>query len=195
MATRFHIHYNVPSEVYNVTDTGRLRGLDDVAFPRFHGHKKAAALSKAMATVGLNGGSPKVSANLPLMRVFQEQHQDSIAFTCDLFKTHKRGITAPVQAAVARAYYYMPRHELALFVDRLYTGVTAEEGEAAVVLLRNWLMSDVTVGRASGVGGGGSAQEKYLKAARALQLFRERKPVASLRAASADPFPLPSLGE
>ena len=189
LATKFHIHYNVPSPVYNVTDTGRLRGLDDVAFPRFHGDRQASAVSKAMATLGLTDdrGRPQVQgigANLPLMRIFQEQHQDAIAFTCRLFKTKKRGLSAPVKAAVACAYYYVPRHELMLFVDRLYRGVITDESESAVIRLRDWL-----TGSSFLLGGGGGAQEKYLKTARAIQLFHQRKQVSQLFAVSRNPFP------
>lgn len=185
LATRFHVHYNVPTEVYDTTDTGRLRGLDDVAYERFHGNKKAAAISKAMVVSDDGRVDSRAAASLPVMRVFQEQHQDAIAFACSLFRSTMRGVTAPVQAAVARAYYHVPRHELMLFVDRLYSGIVADESEGAVIKLRDWLTLRATSG------GLVARTEVYLKTARAIQLFVARRPVASLHAAPKDPFPLP----
>ena len=190
MPTRFHIHYNVPTAVYDTTDTGRLRGLDDVAYGPFHGDKRAAAISKAMVSVSPNGSGNIAAANLPLMRVFQERHEDAITFATGLFKKTKRGLSAPVMAAVARAFYYVPRHELALFVDRLYTGVIADEGEVAVVRLRDWLGYENTAVRTKFTKRPGRG-EVYLKTARAIELFVSRTPVQRLFAATADPFPLP----
>jgi hypothetical protein len=187
LPTRFHIHYNVPTEVYDTTDTGRLRGLDDVAYPRFHGSKRAAAISKAMAF--LPGGAVKstsLAANLPAMRLFQERHQEAIAFASGLFVTAKRGLTSPVHATVAKAYYYVPTYELVLFANRLYTGIIAEEGEVSAVRLRDWLFSIDSTGPRSKNG-----RETYMKTARAIQLFQKRQAVTKLYPCSSDPFPLP----
>lgn len=186
LPTYFHIHYNVPTDVYNTTDTGRLRGLDDVGYAPFHGNKNAAAIAKAMVSAIGNGTTNKTAACLPLMRLFQEQHEDAITFANSLFPSGRRGITAAVKAAVAKAYYYVPRHELMLFVDRLHSGVIADDGEVAVIRLRDWLF----VGRTTGAGGSVRA-ETYLKTARAIELFVKRQPISKLFASSDDPFPLP----
>ena len=186
LPTYFHIHYNVPTAVYDTTDTGRLRGLDDVAYAPFHGDRQAASVSKAMVSAMASGTNNSLAASLPMMRLFQEQHEDAIRFTCNLFQSTRRGFTAPMKAAIARAYYYVPRHELVLFADRMNTGVVADESESVVIRLRDWLISDPATRT-----GGTIRRETYLKTARAIQLFIERQPVQKLYAAADDPFPLP----
>jgi len=188
LPTRFHVHYNVPTQVYDTTDTGRLRGLDDVGSLAFHGNKRAAAVARAMAKGAPTSASLKLASCLPLMREFQDRHEEALRFTLDTFRSSKRGITSVVLGCAARAYYYIPRHELMMFADRLTTGRIDNEGESAALALRDWLTGAKQRVHKNGVS---PQAETYLKTARAIELFVERKPSARIYAATEDPFPLP----
>lgn len=184
MPTRFHIHYNVRTEVYDTTDQGRARTLADVGWGDFK-DSSSAAVSRAMAKGVPSKFSNRAAACLPLMREFQERHEEAIKFALAITPTSKRGISATVKGCIARAYYHAPHHELRMFADRLTTGVVADEGEIAALQLRDWLAAGARTRNGSG------QSETYLKTARAIERFIARDKGSRLYAAQGDPFPLP----
>lgn len=123
-----------------------------------------------------------------LMAQFIREYHDALRFTVDLFGGKQRGrlTTAPVKAAIARAYYHVSAEKLARFVAVFLTGESAGVlEERNIILARNWILEGKYARNSN------SAGEIYRRIARALEAFANGEALKQLKDIGYDPFPLP----
>ena len=98
-----------------------------------------------------------------------------------------RGIaTATIRSIIARAYYSADHAKLIHFCDVLKTGGSADEEDAPIVLLWQFLIGNAGAGKAQAV-----RRVRYAKAERALMAYLRGERIMCLRAVGSELFPLP----
>lgn len=122
---------------------------------------------------------------------FIVKHWEAIDFAVSHIKKIPKLASAPVLAAVARAYYHEDEAVLVRFLEVLETGIIQKDVESTVIILRNWLLSK------GGMNGSASRVEVYGKAMRAIVAFVKGKqiPTGRLYAVTEEPYALPGKGK
>lgn len=179
------VMYGMPRVGAAGMDIGATRDAADLAGYRgLELMKDSAAIAKVVMQ-GLKSMSfGQISK--PQILEFYLRHHEAIDFVSKRIQTRygERVFIAPVKGTVARAFYHRPPERLERFLEVLGSGIM-ERGDEAAVVLRNWLMSQVTVA--------GSALRTmiYAKTARAIEAFCKYEPLTKLYRCDVDPFPLP----
>jgi hypothetical protein len=119
-------------------------------------------------------------------------HWEAVRFAVSCFPIKKRlrgVVTAAAVAAVGRAFYHEDRAGLQRFAHVLVEGISRNEAEENIIVLRNWLLTR------EGNAGDAQAIEVYAKTLRALVAFfkGERIKRGHLYAVTEDPYTLPRL--
>lgn len=127
--------------------------------------------------------SSDVSTTMAIKSVL-ETHREAIAFAA-LRQTRKRGMSAPVMAVVARAWYTADRGLLDAFCEVLSTGICPRgDADSGAAILGKFAMSTTH-------GGGTYRSVMYRKAEKALSHFLEGRPVTKLYEEPDELFPIP----
>jgi hypothetical protein len=177
------------------------RGLDDAAVAAIdgglarsygdHGHYQGwdDATPIASGTVKwLVGGPGYRNRRVPpdVLHMWQTFYAGGVDYALEAFKkvrTPGKRLTAPMCAAIARAWYSMDGETLDRFIDTLTTGQRAFEADNAAVVLRDaWLAGRL-----------GSMTDQYLKTQGALRAFKERRGIRTLQRPDKDLFVIPKL--
>lgn len=111
-------------------------------------------------------------------------HGAAINFALDLFKARGVGVTAPVVAVVARAYYTVDHDTLADFARVVQGGHFSPEESAAAALQKALL-------KANRRGGSSVSRMFFAMTVRALEYFIEHEPKTIIRPLHDNVFPLP----
>lgn len=180
-----HVWFDVPPESLTAINCGRTRTLVDALTlsdkARHLTHNHIATLR---VIVGGMAGSARLTA--AEAAAAHKRHQDALEFAHVYLpnKAGRRGIATGVTCGVvARAYYSADLDRLAAFCAVLTTGMATAPDQHAAVLLFNWLVTN------SGTPAWSS--EQYRKVERALAAFLQHEPLAQLRPAATELFPLP----
>lgn len=186
------ICYGAPRGSAVTYDTGTPRTVNDAA--GFAGievpHNQASGVARRMAA-GLNSAVSTYTTQQVLD--FTSSYADGISFSFSKFGGSGRAsgiLTASTRAVIARAYYSGNRERLKLFGDFLVTGLPdSAKTDAAVITLRNWLMSLDKAGHASRA----NRKDAYAYTEHALANFLKGSRVSQLVYPSEEQFPLPDL--
>jgi hypothetical protein len=188
VTVRMRVFFNEPLESMQAVDTGLVRSNFDV----LHLTGEAGEISaKHLATLRamLAGDGLK----LPKMTVGEEaelmtRHTAAVDFAIEhLGACRFRGVaTATVRGIIARAYYSSNHTQLIHFCDVLKTGRTSEDEDGPIQLLWQFLFGSAGAGQSRAV-----RRMRYAKTERALMAYLRGEPLAKLRSAGGELFPLP----
>lgn len=190
------VMFNCDPEAINVMDDHLKRSLKDVAKIRKPGavigstHTAIANMliqtSIAATLVDRRAALSRVSRQAQLETL--DRHMDAIMFTVhECIKTRRvRSLTVTsVLTVLTRAYYTQQHDDLRHFGKVLLNGITEQERDRAVILLRNMLLQSAAAGTRP------TADTIYRKTERALQAFVTGQVIGNLYEASEELFPLP----
>lgn len=183
----------LPLATQLVVDSGKSRSVLDVMKINDVAMADLTALHCAVARRMRLGLTPNASST-KLTRLeegqFLQRHWDAIHFAVAQFPTRKRVrgiVSAGPLGVIARAFYHEDRAALTRFSLVLSEGVTRNDNEHAIIVLRNFLLSRRTHG------GEDPVREAYGKTARALSAYCKGETLTRghLYAVSEDPYPIP----
>ena len=165
-------------------DQGRFRDAADNA------HYAGVDVDKftwAIINMMVNG-SKAATTRVPFHVKFAwyEFYKGAVDFAVEATATCRPGtrhLLAPTVAAIARAYYAVPREQLLRFIEVLKDGQKKYEADSAAVLLRDNIIGHTMVTRT----------EIYFKSLAAIRAFAERRPIKKLQAAESDIWAIPAL--
>jgi hypothetical protein len=182
------VFFNEPLENMTAVDTGLARSNFDVLHLSGQvGEITAAHLATLRAMLA---GASSHAARLTVSEEAQllARHSAAVGFTMKhLGMSRQKGIaTATVRGILARAYYSADHAKLVHFCDVLQTGRSADEEDIPIVLLWQFLVSNVGAGRAQAV-----QRVRYAKTERALMAYLRGNRITHLRAVGGELFPLP----
>lgn len=180
------IFVNLPEEIMEAVDTGRIRTNDQIiSLGGDLGKITAAELATLRAMLSACETPHRRSAGEE--RVLLRNHLDAVRFAMRLLpRSSYRGVAnGTIRAVLARAWYSSDRGRLRRFADVLQTGLPQDEGDQAALTLIQFLVK--TAGHTSSA----MRRERYQKTERALQAYLSREPMTKLYAATEELFPLP----
>lgn len=168
-----------------VTDIGVSRNARDIlSFEGVSAPIGALAVVKRM----LDGFTGTTKLTIPEQREAYLRHQKAVDWVLSTFNCRQKGLKhSAVLAPVTRAYYTADRDRLTRFLEILRTGIMDDQKEVAVILLRNYVLSQSQAGHTSG---GQAAVDLYGKAERALSAFLAGEQLTRLYAATEELFPI-----
>lgn len=121
-----------------------------------------------------------------LLNEWYQFYEDGATFATEVYRKvrpAKKKITAPMAAALARAWYNMDQPLLDRFAAILHSGQREYEADNAAVALRDaWLAGRM-----------GTPADQYLKTQGALRAFKDRRGIKTLQRPEGDVFPIPKL--
>lgn len=175
------IAYNVLPETIAMQDIGLKRSLRDIG--KFLG-KDLTTTQAAIAKLIEHGPrSPKSVSFLEAFNTYCD-HSEAIDWVAEKTRSHRVGISAPILAVVAKAWYLYPHNILEDFLQVLITGVaTRGVQDTAAIRLRDYARS-CGAGEQARIG-------LYKRAQFALKHFIDGKPIRALYGTDTDYFPLP----
>jgi hypothetical protein len=186
---RCMVAFEVEIDTQAVIDGGLPRNMVDVMHLSY-GEKEVASMDIALAKALAQGRATGSLTRQEIVEAFH-RYRPAIRFAIESFPRKVRHVTtAPVLTVIARAYYTAERERLTRFSEVLASG-TAErvDGEASVILLRNWLLErSPTHGRGKALS---HQVAVYGKTERALSAFLLDEKITTLYAATSELFPLP----
>lgn len=181
----------LPLDTQYVIDTGLPRAVHDTLtlmgshLPGVNATTMLHAAILRWVTLGLEGASKSTRMKAPEARQGIEKYGDAVGWACARLGAPKvRLLTAPIYAAVARAYYTSEPARLEEFCHVLRTGQITDPSDGAAIRLRETLLA--TTG-----GGKEVARARYTKTERAIRAFLDRDPISRVFAAEQELFPLP----
>lgn len=153
-SVKMQVTFGEDREVFDVLDTGRIRGGSDSLHVR--GYKNTAQLAAAARIVWLiergTAASNLKIANDLLLEVVKE-HPELEKYTTEGHKVGKKLNTSV--AAFAAAFYLISKspnaRRLPNFVSQLLTGIAAKPRDAVIVLRDGLMKRDIGVGAHNGV--------------------------------------------
>jgi hypothetical protein len=124
---------------------------------------------------------------------FYSEHKDAIHFVTDeVFQKRKRQhvMPSPVGAVMVRAFYHVEHPLLLRMGEVILSGISMEEREGPIILLRNWLLAG---GRDNNVLGQRISRQVlvYMKMQRALVAFINSEKIKILYPMREEAFMLP----
>lgn len=192
MPVTMRVFYNEPSENRHVVDTGERRSnLDILAISGQVGEVNSTLLATLRAMLaGMTSRSSRMSPGDEGERF--SRHRQALEFAVEHFgHAPAKGLaTAQIRAVVGRAYYSADHKRLAHFCDVLRSGMSTDEVDHAVILLRDFLIDSYRSGRGEAV-----LRLRYAKAEYALHAFLEQRTPKRLCFADIELFPLPEEQE
>lgn len=137
----FLVARGVPSQIFEVTDSGISRAVSDVFKLQF-GEKNAIkyiALLRQFYHLTVHPNYYMKVSNETMIQ-FRAQHQEALAWGIE-YLGKSRQIPSPVWAAVAYVWELLPqsRTELTAFADQLLTGLELSEGSPVLALRKSLL--------------------------------------------------------
>lgn len=190
------VMFDCDPESIDVMDDHLKRSLRDVAKIRrptssvstFHTAVANMLIRSSIAAtlVDRKAANERVSRQAQLEAL--DRHWEAIEFVYhEVLKGRKiRGLTVTaVVTPMVRAYYTEDHERLRQFGKALINGQMENEGDRAVILLRNWLLQQ-QAGNLRAV-----TETTYKKAERALRAFLDSAAIAILYEAAEELFPLP----
>lgn len=184
--TRFMVARDVDMGTQAVIDGALPRTMVDI-MKLTYAREDVTAMQIAVAKALVSGQTHGVLTRTEIIEAV-DRYGDAIRFAVEAFPRKVRFVTvAPVMTVLARAWFTQDRERLKRFAEVLSTG-RSEEGEDAVIILRNWLLEKAP---SRGTGGVGRQTAIYGKTERALASFMVGESVKILYAASSELFPLP----
>ena len=163
-----HIDEGAPR---STTDVANMMGIEG-------GTKHLGVSNYILEQLGVKRVTPKHE-----QIEFYGRHHEAIKFVCD--RLNKKMIArSPVLAVCVRAYYSVDRAKLERFLSILQEGMIQEENDRAVLLLRNFLLSNNN-------NSGPFRAEMYQKTQTALKHFLDRNSVQRLHGSKEELFALP----
>lgn len=147
--------------------------------------KSQVEVAKQMLALCCESRSQIVYSTNDIVR-FAEKNKDAIQFACELFMTHRKGVScAAARAVVATAYYYYSEDDLTEFVQALYSGIPLSTDRSAAIKCRDLMI-------AGGFSGGSSQRRAAAyKMIRAVKAFCDRQPLKALKEQASAAFLLP----
>lgn len=167
-------------------DSGLARDYKDVAhYEGWNVDPMTAAIAKILVR-----GPGMAHAKVPpeVAHRWYEFYKEAIDFALSLRNQTRpsagKSITAPMTAAIARAYSSVGAERLTRFAEILKTGQVSVEADRAAFVLRDaWLANRL----------GASKVEQYLKTEGAIRAFVERRAVRTLQKPAAELFKIKAL--
>jgi hypothetical protein len=190
---RLMVAYGVPEDATAVIDSGIIRtALDQLKL----GHNITTTKTEVAIIKRLLRGTTPSQATTDEIKDGLTRHRDALNFAMAAFPRQVRGVTVvPVYTPIVRAYYHAPDRSLLMrFCEALCEGSIdrSERREQAILMLRNWLLTDTRQGsRVGNSGGVGQSTLVYQKTERALYAYLHDEILKTLYSASAELFPLP----
>jgi ribosomal protein L20 len=153
---------------------------------------KDVAIARMMKSGGAKNGDARIDPETSLLTTnqihhFLINHWQAIRFSRQFYATAPN--SAPIRAAVARAYYYMDREKLSRFMQVLATQLADNPSEHAAVNFRKWC--DDLKNAHIVQGGRTSRADLYMITISAIHAFFKGQTGRSFKAAEIDPWPLP----
>lgn len=178
------VFFDVPKEGMVAYDLGTVRSPSDGG--KIAGYEGVTTDRVSIAKRMISGFRQNVVSSNQEVIDYIEKHREAIDFSIQCFGSHEVGITsAPVRAAVARAWYTQDRNRLAAFCRILKSGLVDDPAtDSVAITLRNYLI------RATKAGGQATVVN-YQKTERAIIAFMEKESLAQLYSVSEEQFPLP----
>lgn len=185
MTLPFMVTHGVKREDVGVIDTGIVRTYKDHAhYNGWNQDPMTAALARCIVL------GPKTTTRVPaeMVQKWYEFYQDGIDYAIALrgrsLPSRGKAITAPMAAAIARAYYTVQEELLNRFGEILKTGQIAHEADRAAFTLREaWLQGRL----------GATTSDKYFKTEAALRAFSERRGIRTLQRPESELFAVDKL--
>lgn len=165
----------------SVVDNAKISGLDPTLNNRLVAYSWAIERGERNSII-----PPSNSATIAVVN----KHRKAVEFIVANGPKGKGIANAAVCGAVGRAFYHeQDLTRLARFGAVLSSGITAETGDVAAQVLRNYLIDQVVKGRSIG----GSTQvwrDAFLRTQHAVRLFMKREPIKILRSVKDEEYPL-----
>ena len=185
------VTYNLPMDTQIAIDDHKPRTYDDAAnlLGRFDFHISQTDIAVVRFLTGDITRSGGVSKSHICDGI--ELYKDAILWARGQFTTKQRCIgTAPILAAICKAYYSVDHTTLSRFIEILKTGITDGIHEGAAIALRNFLLAN---SGQMGVSGSNWQMAIHRKAMRAILAFVENKNIAKLVEVTGEPFSYPRM--
>jgi hypothetical protein len=178
-----HVWFNVTRDALMAIDSGKPRSLADI----LHlggGLGRVTLKDLAVLRTMLGGMSGPKALSPSEAAEAMARHGRAIAFAVGALSNVRYISNAPTRAVMARAYYSVDRDRLAEFGRMLASGIVPDTRCTSVILLRQYLQSNVGVSHVE-------RRERYAKTQRALAAYLAGEPITRLYAANEDVFLLP----
>jgi hypothetical protein len=188
MPVRLRVFFNEPIDNMKAVDTGLARSNYDVL--HLSGEAGKITVNHLATLRAMLAGD---SSHTPRLTVSEEaewmaKHADAVNFAMEHLGTCRfKGVaTATIRGIIARAYYSAKHTKLIHFCDVLKTGRSADDDDAAIILLWQFLVNNASAGK-----GQAARRLRYGKAERSLIAYLRGERLLYLRAIGSELFPLP----
>ena len=184
---RMMVTQGVSEDSYIAMDQGANRSVADATGEDWLTNQVGATCRAMMEAAGLVDRSTSITVGQ--VREFALRFEDQVRAVDALFIGMGNGLNkAPIRAAVTNGLVAGLDPTVAKgFVEVFRTGIMANGGDVAAVLLRNLVVANVR----HKSGGSGDRRDLYLKACRALLAYRDQDALSRLYACQENPFELP----
>jgi hypothetical protein len=182
------VFFNEPPENRRVLDSGQRRSnLDILTITGQIGEVTARHLATLRAMLAGCGAQP-VRATPGEEGEQYGRHREAVEFAVKHLGTANiQGVaTAQVRAVVARAWYSADHSRLIHFCDVMRSGMASGEGDACILMLRDFLIGNSRAGK-----GESARRLRYAKMQWALSAFLRGQSPKRLCGAAGELFPLP----
>lgn len=190
--------YGLPVASNIVLDTGLARTAYDASC--IHGMRIPNGKYVSVARSMFSGFSIKRTAwSVQEVLDIMYTYQKGLNFSFKVLNKNLKNVTvAGVRAVVARAYYKSQSKNkvlrLAKFAEYLYSGLPeSPTKEGSVVILRNWLLSDVATWTNRGKRGANPRTMIYPFTEFALHAFLNEQAITKLERPEEELFPIPTI--
>jgi hypothetical protein len=175
-AMDLHARRNAKDQIHVISEDGFSPSYSDIAAARMMFNGAACPSGRAAQLEG------------QVLLDFLRRHWEAIDFSRmnERFKLS----SAPIRAAIGRAYYHVDRGRLRTFKDILLGDIVTAKGDVAPALLREYLFSSRSSNR-----GWMFRSEIYLKTCMAIRAFAAHNPIKQIVAVKNDPYQLPEAEE
>lgn len=159
-----------------LVDNGRISGVDPDLSPALVSTARSIAVGDAMK--GALSNARKLE--------FIEAHREAAAWAVTNTKRTKYLCSAPIMAAIGRAWYIETDHaRLKRFCDVLGTGFSNGEEESSAVALRNYLLTRTSISASAAMW-----RDTMLKTQNAIRYFMQGKKLTIIKGTADEAYPL-----
>lgn len=159
-----------------LVDNGRISGVDPDLSPALVSTARSVAVGEAAK------GSLSNARKLEYI----DTHREAAQWAVTNVKRTKFLCSAPIQAAIARAWYVETDHaRLKRFCDVLGTGFSNGEEESAAIALRNYILQ-----RMSSAASAAMWRDTFLKTQNAVRYFMQAKKLTIIKSVAEEIYPL-----